>query len=232
MVKVNQPGDAQDLGTPPSGMGGPERGPSFTFGSPAGPPADLAAGSSPLGTSPLPVPPTPGPPPRSKVPALVTVGVVLLVALITVVATVVTDRSDARRPAGVATSVAPTGAASAAPKGSIDFTSSRGSGRLRVVKHSWITTAGEPDSRLVISIEISASSGRVDYDPYAFQAFDARGQLYDVASDTTQAPLEVGSLQAGESTRGFLEFEMPRGEVTLLMSNDSFGSVTALRIDE
>lgn len=232
VVQVNQPGDSDEPGTPASGMGGPERGPSFTFGSPPGFHGDPATGSTPLGTGPLPVPPTPGPPPRSRVGALVTLGVVLVVVLVAVVATVVADRQDARRPAAVTTSVAPTTATSSAPKGSIDFTSSRGSGRLRVVEHTWSTTAGEPNSRLVVDIEISASSGRVDYDPYAFQAFDARGQLYDIASDTTRTPLEVGSLVAGESTRGFLEFDLPRGEVTLLMSNDNFGSVTALRIDD
>lgn len=225
---VNPPGEPQDPETPASGMGGPERGPSFTFGSPAA--LDPAAGASPLGTGPLPVPATPGPPPASKVPALVTLGVVLLVALVTLVATVVAERSDSR-PVATASTVAPTTAASTAPRGSIDFTSARGAGRLRVVEHTWSTTAGDPSSRLVVDIEITASSGRVDYDPYAFQAFDARGQLYDIASDTTRTPLEVGSLEAGESTRGFLEFDLPRGEVTLLMSNDNFGSVTALRID-
>lgn len=241
MVQVNQADDPRAPGTQPSGMGGTPgmggrgRGPSFTFGSPdqsdPGSNAEQAVGSSPLGTGPLPVPLTPGPPPRSKVPALVTLGVVLLVTLVAVVATVVADRNDSRPDPG-ATSVAPTTAPSTPPKGSIDFTSARGAGRLRVVEHTWRTTAGEPNSRLVIDVEITASSGRVDYAPYSFQAFDGRGQIFDIESDTTRTPLDIGTLEAGESVRGFLEFEMPRGEVTLLMNNDNFGSVTALRIDD
>ena len=42
--------------------------------------------------------------------------------------------------------------------------------------------------------------------------------------------LGVGELAEGQSTRGFLAFDIPRGEVTLLMSDGSDQSITALKI--
>ena len=69
------------------------------------------------------------------------------------------------------------------------------------------------------------------YDPYNFQAFDHTGELFDVAeSGVSRQVLGVGELAEGQSTRGFLAFDIPRGEVTLLMSDDSDQSITALKV--
>ena len=44
--------------------------------------------------------------------------------------------------------------------------------------------------------------------------------------------LSVGTLSAGERIRGTIAFDMPRGEVTLLMSDDSENTVTALKVPD
>ena len=62
----------------------------------------------------------------------------------------------------------------------------------------------------------------MDYDPYNFQAFDQSGQLFEMAVEGTGGRmLEVGTLSAGERVRGTIAFDMPRGDATLLMSDES-----------
>ncbi len=45
-------------------------------------------------------------------------------------------------------------------------------------------------------------------------------------------PLGYGILLAGDSVRGTIAFDLPRGDVTLLMSDDSSSSVTAVKIPD
>ena len=49
---------------------------------------------------------------------------------------------------------------------------------------------------------------------------------------TTGRVLSVGTLRAGERIRGVIAFDMPRGEVTLLMSDDADQTVTALKVPD
>jgi hypothetical protein len=124
----------------------------------------------------------------------------------------------------------------------IDFTSATGSGKLIMISRSWISgsaqspTAVQPStgSYLRIQVELICATGTVDYDPYNFQAFDQAGRLFDLAVEGTgRSPLlEVGTLHAGEHVRGTLAFDMPRGDATLLMSDESDQTVTALRVPD
>ena len=124
----------------------------------------------------------------------------------------------------------------------IDFTSRTGSGKLIMINRSWISgSAQNPDtgvpstgSYLRIQVELICTTGTVDYDPYNFQAFDQGGRLFELAVEGTgRSPLlEVGTLHAGEHVRGTLAFDMPRGDATLLMSDESDQTVTALRVPD
>ena len=88
-------------------------------------------------------------------------------------------------------------------------------------------------SYLRVEVELVCTSGEVDYGPYNFQAFDRSGQLFEMAVDGTGGRvLAVGTLRAGERIRGTIAFDMPRGEVTLLMSDDSENTVTAIKVPD
>jgi hypothetical protein len=124
----------------------------------------------------------------------------------------------------------------------IDFTSSTGSGKLIMISRSWISGSvrnadtGQPStgSYLRIEVELICTTGTVDYDPYNFQAFDQAGRLFELAIDGAgrNPLLEIGTLHAGERVRGTLAFDMPRGDATLLMSDESDQTVTALRVPD
>jgi hypothetical protein len=124
----------------------------------------------------------------------------------------------------------------------IDFTSSTGSGKLIMISRSWISGSaldpktGQPStgSYLRVEVELICASGTVDYDPYNFQAFDQGGRLFELAVEGAgRSPLlESGTLHAGERVRGTLAFDMPHGEATLLMSDESDQTVTALRVPD
>ena len=117
-------------------------------------------------------------------------------------------------------------------KDSVDFTTRTGAGRLTIVDHSWQGAQNNPGSTLQVRVRIVCTSGLVDYDPFDFQAFDASGNLFDLAAEEVRGPiLGVGVLQPGEEATGLVAFVLPRGEVTLLMSDDA-SSVTALKIPD
>lgn len=183
-----------------------------------------------------PPPPTPQRPKRSTWPAILTAVVVAVVALILVFSTV--RETEVEEPASSAPPT-PTPTPTSLPSSSEDsiaFTSSEGSGRLTVVSSRWSSDgAVDPASGqyLQITLKISASEGRVSYGPEYFQVFDAQGELFRTSSGgVAQRPLEAGRLSAGESVTGVIAFDMPRGTVTLLMSNALMETVTALRIVE
>jgi hypothetical protein len=215
------------------GMGGTPRGPSFTFGQPAQPPGGFYSQPPISGPSAgaRPLPPRHGPP-KSRLPGVLTALAVLAVATVTAVGTLIAYRNDSQ-----VTTPAPTSAASSSQTApspdTIDFTAIGGAGRLVVLSHSWNPSGLQsiPGSYLRLEIQLVCTDGEIDYDPYHFQAFDARGDLYDVSpTDSAQPQLGIGTLDAGQSVRGFIGFEIPRGEVTLLMSSDSSGAVTAIKI--
>ena len=214
--------------TPPpgSGMGSDPRGPGFSAAPP--PASDRHV---------HPVRPAPDPgqyaPRRRRLPAVLTAVVVAVVAAVAALATVAAERSDLRSMASPPALARPA-ASPSGPADSIDFVTPTGTGRLRVVDHAWNFGRGEPPEfgyYLQVTVELVARSGQVDYDPYNFQAFDADGDLFEVAEAGVSGPLlGVGTLSAGERVRGRIAFDIPRGEVTLLMGDQGSTSVTALRI--
>lgn len=183
-------------------------------------------------------PPRPEPPRRDRKPAIITAAVIGVVVLIVVIASIHAFRSD-QQVVRDKTSPRPTPSASALPSdspNSISFTSSEGSGRLTVVSHDW-TTSGARAPRygqfLQVRLRISATDGHVSYGPEFFQTFDEAGNLFQTTEVGARPPLlGEGVLHPGQSTTGDIAFDMPRGDVTLLMSNSLLESVTALRITD
>ncbi|HEY9293901.1 MAG TPA: hypothetical protein VIP98_21685 [Microlunatus sp.] len=178
-------------------------------------------------------PPKPERPPKSRLPAILTAAVVGLVALIVVIATVRANLADRETATGSTPTPTPT-AVPSDTKDSITFSSTEGSGRLTVRSHRWKTdAAGDPvyGQYLQLEVEISATDGRVSYGPQYFQTFDSSSDVFQTSEAGVRPPaLPTGYLRPGETARGGIAFDMPRGPVTLLMSNSLLESVTALRI--
>jgi len=118
----------------------------------------------------------------------------------------------------------------------IEFTTSEGSGQLILLRHSWLSSGQLPPtsgSYLRIEVELPSPAGAVDYDPYNFQVFDQTGRLFETAIDGAgDAILESGTLYPGDRVRGTIAFDMPHSEATLLMSDDSNHTVTALKVPD
>jgi hypothetical protein len=208
-----------------SGMGSVPRGPSFL----PWPPAEPASHQSPpLG----PDRPDLGPR-RSRWPNLVSVLAIVLVAVVVAGASLAAYWADTH----IASPPRPEARASlTSPPDRIDFVSNDGTGQLIMRTRSWVSDGRVPPtsgSYLRVEVELVCTSGEVDYDPYHFKAFDRSGQLFEMAVDGTAGQLlSVGTLQAGERIRGTIAFDMPRGDVTLLMSDDSENTVTALKVPD
>ena len=209
-----------------SGMGSAPRGPSFLPSVPApDPPAPLAPGQS----------SHPGPPgpPRSVRPTVISVLVIAFVAVVVAGASLFAYWGDTHVSAPGRTGSPPV---YTSPPDRIDFVSAKGSGQLIMRTRSWVSEGSVPPlygNYLRVEVELICTAGEVDYDPYLFQAFDKSGQLFEMAAEGAGGSvLSVGTLGPGERVRGTIAFDMPRGEVTLLMSDDSENTVTALRVPD
>ena len=206
-------------------MGSAPRGPSFLPSTPPVEPDWL-----PQSPSPHPRPPEP---PRSIRPTVISVLIIGFVALVVAGASLVAYWGDTHVDAPPRISAAPV---TTSPTDRIDFVTAKGRGQLIMRTRSWVNEGTVPPlygSYLRLDVELVCTQGEVDYDPYLFQAFDQTGQLFEMAAQGTSGDvLEVGTLTVGEHTRGTIAFDMPHGEVTLLMSDDSENTVTALRVPD
>jgi opacity protein-like surface antigen len=168
-------------------------------------------------------------------PTVLTVLAVAVVAAVVTIASVVAAREDVRQ-----ATPAPLPSAAANPTSvdehRIEFTTSTGSGVLEITDHGWDSDGSdtdEPGALLTVAVRISCANGTVRYGPDAFQAFDRSGDLFDpeVLADSPTA-LQLGTLSAGQQVTGTVAFDIPRGGVTLLMSDESSRTVTALRVPD
>ena len=207
------------------GMGSTPHGPSFLPWSPAPTPQPIR--------EPIPAHPIPGRPSPSRLPTLISVLAIGLVAMVVAAASLIAFVAD-NRVAGVSRVPAADPPSVITQEDRIDFISNDGTGQLIMLTRSWVRQGRVPPSTgsyLRVEVELICATGQVDYDPYNFQAFDQSGRLFEMAVEgTAGGVLSVGTLRAGERTRGVIAFDMPRGEVTLLMSDDSDQTVTALKV--
>jgi len=207
-------------------------------------------GPTPSGPSFVPWAPTPGdtppivPPPArsgrsmakgvSRVPTVISVAVIFVVAVVVAAATLVAHFADTQVSAPVS-SRRPIPQISAQGD-RIEFTTSEGSGQLILRRHSWLASGQVPPtsgSYLRVEVELTCTRGAVDYDPYNFQVFDQTGRLFESAIEGAgDSMLETGTLSPGERVRGTIAFDMPHSEATLLMSDDSNQTVTALKVPD
>jgi len=207
------------------GMGSTPHGPSFLPWSPAPTPQPIREL--------VPAHPIPGRPSPSRLPTLISVLAIGLVAMVVAAASLIAFVAD-NRVAGVSRVPAAEPPSVITQEDRIDFISNDGTGQLIMLTRSWVREGRVPPSTgsyLRVEVELICATGQVDYDPYNFQAFDQSGRLFEMAVEgTAGGVLSVGTLRAGERTRGVIAFDMPRGEVTLLMSDDSDQTVTALKV--
>ena len=216
------------------GMGRPSgpgfHGPPVTGTAPAGGAVPPSSGQVPTIT-----PPVASAPPPSRMPAVLTWLAVAVVAFVVAIASLVATREDVRqatpRP-GPPTASQPSPAA----QDRIEFATSTGSGVLEIADHGWDSDGSDtaaPGSLLTVAVRITCASGTVGYGPSSFQAFDRSGDLFDpvVLADSSTA-LDSGILSAGQQVTGTVAFDIPHGGVTLLMSDESSRTVTALRVPD
>jgi hypothetical protein len=170
----------------------------------------------------------------SRLPTVITGAVIFMVALVVGIASYVAHIADTQVSAPVV-SKQPVPQVSAQGD-RIEFTTSQGSGKLILLRHSWVTYGQAPPtsgSYLRVEVELICDSGSVDYDPYNFQVFDETGRLFETAIEGAGDPmLETGTLHPGERIRGTIAFDMPHSEATLLMSDDTNQTVTALKVPD
>jgi hypothetical protein len=220
----------------PEGMGPTPTGPGFAPWRPDEDRAQAAERASRLGGQqpPVGISAASFAPSKSRRPAALTAAVVLLVAAVVLGGTWMAQRNDARITAPSAT---PAPARTALPlrEDSIEISSQAGSGRLVIVDHRWSSSGREAPrtgTTLEVTVQLLCTSGEISYDPYFFQAFDQTGRLFEVLSSGTAGRLETGTLGPDEQVGGTISFDMPRGQVTLLMTDESTQSVTALKIPD
>jgi hypothetical protein len=215
-------------GSESTGMGPTPSGPSFVPWAPA--PGD----TPPDGPSPPPPRSTTWSAPASRIPAIITAAAIFIVAAVVAIASYVAHFADTHiSPPVVSRQPVP----DLSGRGDrIEFTTSDGSGQLILLSHSWVTdgqvqpTSG---SYLRVEVELICDSGLVDYDPYNFQVFDQTGRLFEIAIEGAgDAMLESGTLRTGERVRGTIAFDMPRSEATLLMSDNTNQTITALKVPD
>ncbi|HET9649645.1 MAG TPA: hypothetical protein VFP34_15640, partial [Microlunatus sp.] len=136
---------------------------------------------------------------------ILTTAAFALVALVVVIASLVAHRADQQPVSAPSRSAAPPRITTATD--SIEFTTRTGSGRLTIVEHAWRPGRTDPGSVLEVDVRIECTSGSVGYDPFAFQAFDGAGNLFDLAAEEIRGPmLGVGVLRPGETTTGQIAF--------------------------
>ena len=215
-------------GSESTGMGPTPRGPSFVPWAPD-------PGDTPPFRPPLPSRTAGSMAKRtSRLPTIISVAVIFVVAVVVAAASVVAHVADTQVRA-------PVSARQPLPQitaqgDRIEFTTSEGSGQLILHRHSWLSSGQVPPtsgSYLRVEIELTCTAGSVDYDPYNFQVFDQTGRLFETAIEGAgSAMLETGTLYAGERVRGTIAFDMPHSEATLLMSDDSNQTVTALKVPD
>jgi hypothetical protein len=172
--------------------------------------------------------------PPSRLPALITALVVLVVAAVVAGASMVAHRNDlAVRPA--AATAHPTAPSPTRPD-TIAVDNAKGAGELVVLAHRWVTYGGEPPTSgtyLQVKVQLLCTRGAIDYAPYHFQVIDASGRIFEITEvGATGKILEAGTIRAGERVSGYVAFDMVRGDVTLLMIDEGTDSITALSISD
>jgi hypothetical protein len=172
--------------------------------------------------------------PTSRLPTVISAAVILLVAVVVAAASLDAYLADTQVRAPVSSKQPIPQITAQGDR--IEFTTSEGTGQLILLSHTWLSSGQVPPSSgsyLRVEVELTCIAGAVDFDPYNFQVFDQTGRLFETAIDGAgDAMLESGTLYPGDRVRGTIAFDMPHSEATLLMSDDSNQTVTALKVPD
>jgi hypothetical protein len=158
-------------------------------------------------------------PPRSRLPLLVTL-VVLVIAGLIVGATLL-------RPASPAVSASPSPSASPTTTSSasgLPFLSpdERFSGRWEIVDHRWT------DSGLEVEITLAAERGPVNY---SFVAFNNAGVEATESTAGSEQPQFSGQpIPSGQKESGWLFFPIERGPATIILATSGGNQMSALPV--
>lgn len=103
----------------------------------------------------------------------------------------------------------------------IAFSSSEGSGILRVNRHS------REGGRLTVNLSVISTTGDLSF---SFSGFDEAGRYIEPDYDSPEPSVVSGYADNGQTVTGNVSFQIPDGVFTLTMTNDAGESVTALQI--
>ncbi len=157
-------------------------------------------------------------PPRSRLPLLVTLVVLVVAALIWGATLLRPASSDASAPS-------PSASPTATPRApGLPFLSpdERFSGRWEIIDHRWI------DSGLEVEITLAADRGPVNY---SFVAFNNDGVDATEASGGSQQPQFSGlPIPSGQTESGWLFFPLERGPATIILATSGGNQMSALPV--
>lgn len=95
-------------------------------------------------------------------------------------------------------------------------------GRWEVVSHSWVADG------LVVRVRVTADAGRVTY---GFVAFSNAGtEVYEPEAGAPSPEIGTGRLAVGQSVEGNVFLPMPRGDATLILTNEAGRQMSALPV--
>lgn len=158
-------------------------------------------------------------PPRSRLPLLVTL-VVLVVAALIWGATLL-------RPVTPTATASPSASQSASPRPSapgLPFVSpdERYAGRWEIVEHRWT------DSGLEVEITLAADRGPVNY---SFVAFNNAGvEATEAMAGSGQPQFSGQPIQTGQTESGWLFFPLERGPATIILATAGGNQMSALAV--
>ena len=155
-------------------------------------------------------------PPRSRLPLLVTV-VVLVVAALIWGATLLRPASVLAGPPSATSSPTPSG--SGLPFVSPD---ERFSGRWEIVEHHWT------DSGLEVEITVAADRGPVNYSFVAFN--NAGADATESIAGSEQPQFSGQPIPSGQKESGWLFFPLERGPTTIILATSGGNQMSALPV--
>jgi hypothetical protein len=156
-------------------------------------------------------------PPRSRLP--------LLITLVVLVASALIWGATLLRPASPATGPSASPSPSATPRGSgLPFLSpdERFAGRWEIVDHRWT------DSGLEVEITLAVDRGPVDY---SFVAFNNAGvDATEPTAGSDQPQFSGQPIQTGQKESGWLFFPIERGPATIILATSGGNQMSALPV--
>jgi hypothetical protein len=158
-------------------------------------------------------------PPRSRLPLVVTL-VVLLIAGLIWGATLL--RPAAPTPSATPSPTPSASATSAAPGLPFVTPDQQFTGRWQIVEHRWT------DSGLEVEITLAVDQGPLDY---SFLAFENSSIEPTIPTPGSESPLFSGQpIGTGQSESGWLFFPLDRGPTTIILSTSGGNQMSALAV--